>query len=101
MAHSLSAKKRVRQNLKKRMHNKRIKSITKAQLKKLRTVVSDYKNAKTKDDKESVKTLTAQLKQELQKTYCLLDKASKSRVFHKNKANRLKSRLSLAVNNAL
>ena len=101
MAHSLSAKKRARQNVKIRLHNKRIKTITQNQIKKLRLLVSEYKNAQAKDNKESARTTSTQLKQTLQTTYRVLDKATKSNVFHTNKTNRLKSRLARAVNNVL
>lgn len=105
MAHSLSAKKRVRQNLKKRLRNKQIKSVVRSQTKQLHGFLAEYADTKTKTKTktkkksgESSKVTPKQLQQELQKSYQLLDKAVTSGIFHRNKSNRLKSRLSLAVN---
>jgi len=99
MAHSLSAQKRVRQNLKKRLRNKQIKSVVRGQTKQLHGFLAGYAKTKTKKKSgESSKATPKQLQQELQKAYRLLDKAVTSNIFHRNKSNRLKSRLSLAVN---
>lgn len=75
-----SAKKKMRQDLKKRGKN------------------SMYKNSM----KKAVKTVTNAAKETkaeaLKKAYSAIDKAAKKKVIHKNKASRLKSKISkLAV----
>ncbi len=99
MAHSLSAKKRVRQNLKKRLRNNQLKSVVRGQTKLLHNFLAKHADTKTKKKSdESLKATPKQLQQELQKAYRLLDKAVTSGIFQRNKSNRLKSRLSRAVN---
>ncbi|MFH1228049.1 MAG: 30S ribosomal protein S20 [Planctomycetota bacterium] len=85
MAHTLSARKRTRQNLKKHLRNKSLKTHIKTQTKKLRLLISQKKEL-------------ALIKAELNSLARLVDKAASSGVIHKNKAARLKSRLSLAAN---
>ncbi|MFA5795274.1 MAG: 30S ribosomal protein S20 [Candidatus Brocadiia bacterium] len=84
MAHTLSARKRVRQSLKKSARNKSLKTHIKTQMKKLRLLVSQKGEAAL--IKTEFKTLTR-----------LVDKAAGSGVIHRNKASRLKSRLSSAI----
>lgn len=84
MAHSLSAKKRIRQNVKRRALNRWRKA--------------DYRNA-IKDYREliqhgSVEDAEAKLK-ELYKT---LDQTASTPAMHKNTASRYKSRLSALLN---
>ena len=81
MAHHLSAKKRIRQSEKRRMHNKYYARTTRNAVKKLRE----------KDNKEEASA-------ELQKVSSLLDKLAKKNVIHKNKAANLKSKLAKQVN---
>jgi small subunit ribosomal protein S20 len=72
-----SAKKKLRQDLKKEKDNKTYK----------KTVAKTVKNmAKMKNTKE------------LSKSYSSIDKAAKKGVIHKNKAARLKSRVSRLAN---
>ncbi len=77
MANTKSAKKRIRQNKKRYLRNKAVKSQT-------RTAIKEYK--KHQENKEEglrlFKTATR-----------LIDKAASKNVFHKNKSARLKSRL--------
>jgi small subunit ribosomal protein S20 len=80
MAHSLSAQKRVRQNAKHRIINRARKSV-------LKTAIKDFETAVGGGDK---KTATGQYKLIIKK----LDKAASMKTIHKNKAARLKSRLS-------
>lgn len=84
MANTKSAKKAVRSSFKKKLHNlawkKRIKSA-------VRNLTDLIKDSKVTEDK--VKSLSL-----LQK---VLDKASKEKVIHKNKANRIKSKLALKL----
>ena len=84
MAHSRSAIKRVRQNERKRVHNKPIKTALRSQIKKIRSLVTE-KNF-------------ASAEKELLIVQKMLDKAAKTHIIHSNKASRLKSRLKLAIN---
>jgi small subunit ribosomal protein S20 len=77
-----SAKKRQTQNEKKRLINKGARS-------RIKTAVRSFRE--TPQSEETKK------KQMLKEMYSLADKASKKKVFHKNKANRLKSRLALSL----
>lgn len=87
MAHTLSGLKRIRQNEKRRLYNRGIKSGVKAVVKKVqKLVVSADASQKGPVQKELVRA------------YQKLDKAVSSGVIHKNKAARLKSRLTIAVN---
>ena len=80
MAHSLSAKKRVRQNAKRRIINRARKSV-------LKTAIKDFEMAASSGDK---KAAAEQYKLIVRK----LDKTASTKTIHKNKAARLKSRLS-------
>ena len=79
MAHSLSAKKRVRQNLRRRTQNKAQKTRLRSLAKRLRAVVSEKQTDKA---------------QELLKVaYKLYDQAASKGVIHQRTAARYKSRL--------
>jgi small subunit ribosomal protein S20 len=84
MPHTKSAKKRLRQNIKRRAHNRAIKRGVKKQIKTFLEVV---------------KTGTPE---EVRKEYDLaakrLDKAAAKKVIHRNLAARKKSQLALKVN---
>jgi small subunit ribosomal protein S20 len=80
MAHSLSAKKRVRQSAKHRIINRARKSV-------LKTAIKDFEAAASSGDKKAV---AKQYKLIVRK----LDKTASTKTIHKNKAARLKSRLS-------
>jgi len=84
MANTKSAKKAVRGSEKKKFHNlswkKRIKSA-------VRNLTDLIKDAKGLDDQ--IKSLSMAQK--------VLDKAAKEKVIHKNKANRIKSKLALKL----
>jgi len=84
MANTSSAKKAVRQSDKKRQHNLFWKKRVKNALKAVKELVA------SKADKSHI---DAEIKM-LQK---VLDKASKEKAIHKNKANRLKSKYALKV----
>jgi small subunit ribosomal protein S20 len=86
MPTSLSAKKRLRQNEKQRVKNRAIRSALKTNIRKLREAVVAGDTAKAD---EGLRTTTR-----------LLDKAGASHVIHKNKASRLKSRLSQYIKKA-
>jgi len=83
MAHSRTAKKAIRQNLKRRIHNRAATAAMRTQIKKLRAAV----------EANDAKTATAELAQ-AQK---LVDKAAKTNLMHENRAARLKSQLARAV----
>ena len=84
MAHSLSAKKRVRQNAKRRVINRARKSVLKTEIKHLDTAI----DAGDPDQaKNQLKNLTRKL-----------DKFSMTSTMHKNTAARIKSRMSRRVN---
>ena len=84
MAHSLSAKKRVRQNATRRVRNRARKSMVKTQMKGLEAAITagDFDKAQ-----EQFKSLTKKL-----------DKISTTSTLHKNTAARMKSRLARRVN---
>ncbi len=84
MAHSLSAKKRVRQNDKHRTINRARKSQVKTQIKHLEAAM----------DKGDVQAASEQLKVVLQK----LDKTAATSTMHKKTAARKKSRLTRRLN---
>ena len=74
-----SAEKRERQNVKRRMHNRMIKSSVRTQIKKFDAAVQ----AKDKDAAKTAMDLS----------FKLLDSAASKGVLHKNIASRKKSRL--------
>lgn len=84
MAHSLSAKKRVRQNAKRRTINRARKSIVKTQIKHLEAALAAGDTGKAQDQ---LKSLTKKL-----------DKISTTSTMHKNTAARIKSRMTRRVN---
>ena len=84
MAHSLSAKKRVRQNAKRRLINRDRKREVRVELKKLDSVIAA-------GDKAAAVT-------ELQKAQQILDRVSTRGGLHKKTAARRKSRLAKKVN---
>ena len=84
MAHSLSAKKRVRQNDKRRTINRARKSQVKTQVKRLETAL----------EAGNVEAATAELKATVKK----LDKVAATSTMHKKTAARKKSRLTKKLN---
>ena len=79
MAHSLSAKKRIRQNVKRRARNHWRKNIVKQ-------AIRDFDQAVRQGD-------AAQSEQKLSLAYKQLDKVAAKGTIHKNAASRKKSRL--------
>lgn len=73
---TLNAKKKLRQDKKRRIKNIKIKDA-------LKTAVKEYKRNPTE--------------KLLSKVYSLLDNAVKKNIFHKNKSSRLKARLSKLI----
>lgn len=80
MAHHKSALKRVRQDAKKRLHNRYYKKSTRTAIAKLREM---------EDPKEASAYLP--------KVISMIDKLAKGNTWHKNKANNLKSKLAKRV----
>ena len=87
MAHSLSAKKRIRQNEKRRLRNR----VRKERLKK---ALRGFDEAIKGDDKQIVPD-------ELKKVQRALDKAETKGILHRRNADRRKARLAKAANRAL
>ena len=81
MAHHKSALKRIRQNEKKRVHNKYY-------AKTMRNAVKALRN--TSDKEEAAKLYP--------KVVSMIDKMAKKNVIHKNKASNLKSKLAVQIN---
>ena len=81
MAHHKSAKKRIRQDEKKRLHNRYYK-------KSARTAIAKVRGITEKSDAESY----------LPKVIAMIDKLAKKGTWHKNKASNLKSKLTKHVN---
>ncbi|MCL3782275.1 30S ribosomal protein S20 [Prolixibacteraceae bacterium JC049] len=81
MANHQSAKKRIRQSEKRRLHNKYYAKTTRNAVKKLREL---------KDKAEAEKLLPS--------VTAMIDKLAKINVIHKNKASNLKSKLTKHVN---
>ena len=84
MAHSLSAKKRVRQNAKRRTINRARKSQVKGQIKQFEAALEEG----------NVETASAQLRLTAQR----LDKVAATSTMHKRTAARKKSRLAKKLN---
>ena len=84
MAHSLSAKKRVRQNLKRNARNRTRKAILKEQVKTFTVTLAGGDHAK--------------IDAELNKTASRLDKLAAKGTLHKNAAARKRSRLAKKAN---
>lgn len=86
LAHSASAIKRVRQNVKRRLRNRSNRSRLRSQIKKLRQALS------TRD--------VAEAKKLLPETASLVDVMVKKGILHENAGNRYKSRLARLVASA-
>ena len=84
MAHSLSAKKRVRQALKRRARNRARKELIKDQVKTLTAALASGDAAKAET--------------EFRKTASRLDKVAAKNTIHKNTASRRRSRLAKRLN---
>ena len=84
MPNTRSAKKRMKQDAKRREHNREVRSALRTQIKKLRSAVAG-------GDADGSQ-------QEMTRAARSLDQAAAKGLIHKNKAARLKSRLSRLVN---
>lgn len=81
MANHKSSKKRIRQTIKRRTHNRFYKKTTRSAIKRLRSL-------KEKQDAQAF----------LPKVASMIDRLAKKGQFHKNKADNLKSKLTKYVN---
>ena len=81
MAHHQSAKKRIRQNESKRVHNRYYAKTARNAVKELRSTT----------EKGAAATMYP-------KVVAMLDKLAKKNIIHKNKASNLKSSLALHIN---
>jgi small subunit ribosomal protein S20 len=86
VAHSLSAKKRIRQSIKRRARNRARKDLLKDQVKNYLTALAGNNLAKAEE--------------ELRKTVVRLDKVAAKNTIHKNTAARRRSRLTKRLNAA-
>ena len=93
MANNKSAKKRIEITKRNRLRNRIYKSSVKTLIKKFLVCLENYKVSKNTEDKEK-------LKKTLSSIYSLIDKATKNKIFHKNKAARKKSQLAAQLKNA-
>jgi small subunit ribosomal protein S20 len=84
MAHSISAKKRVRQNLRRRARNRFRKSLVRDEVKAFSTALASGNIAKTEEA--------------LKKAVIRLDKTAAKNTIHKNAAARKRSRLTKKLN---
>lgn len=85
MANLKSSKKRILQSKKKRKHNNSYKSMLKTFIKKTLFIINS-------GDKNEAKKFFI-------KTQKILDRQSLKKIIHKNKVSRLKSNLSIKINN--
>jgi len=81
MANHKSAIKRIRQNEKKKVHNRYYARTT-------RNAIKEWRNQTDKD--EAVKSYPSVI--------AMIDKLAKRNIIHKNKASNLKSKLALKIN---
>jgi len=84
MPNNAAAKKRMRQEAKRRLHNRSVKSLVKTQVTKARVAISTGQEAE-----EAVRAAASEL-----------DRAAKKGVIHRNNAARRKSRLMKQLNAA-
>lgn len=84
MPTSLSAKKRLRQNIKHRLRNRQVKSALRTQIRKLREAIKEG-NIKAAEEQVII-------------TVKKIDKSCAKGVLHKNTASRMKSRLVKSLN---
>lgn len=86
LAHTISAKKRIRQSIKRNQANKQVKSAIRTQEKKIRKLVESSKI-------EEAAT-------ELRSYYSAMDKAGRKYIIHPNTVARKKSRLCMLIKKA-
>nr|YP_010443490.1 ribosomal protein S20 [Gonyostomum semen]UTE94377.1 ribosomal protein S20 [Gonyostomum semen] len=90
MTNIKSAQKRVQISEKKRIQNRKYKSLIKTYTKKYFVLIEEYKNNPTQE-------LLKLVQETSNKTYSSIDKAQKKNVLHKNTAARKKSQIGSAL----
>ena len=88
MANNKSAQKRIQVTKRNRLQNRFYKSSVQTLIKRFFKNLELYKSLKNSETKKK-------LKESLNLTYSIIDKASKKKLFHKNTAARKKSKLAL------
>lgn len=81
MAQHKSAKKRIRQNVVRRLRNRHKMATTRSAIRNLRSITDE-----------------AEAREKLPEVYAMLDKVAKSNIIHKNKASNIKSKLAKHIN---
>jgi small subunit ribosomal protein S20 len=94
MANNTSAQKRIQVSKRNRLQNRFYKSSVQTLVKRFLKNLELYKSLKNSENKKK-------LKESLNLTYSLIDKASKKKLFHKNTAARKKSKLALDLKTVL
>ena len=94
MANNKSAKKRIEINSRNRLRNRSYKSSSRTLIKVVIKNLESYKTSKTSENKDN-------LQKSLNSVYSLIDKGVKKRVYHKNAAARMKSKLVKLVKGTL
>ena len=94
MANNKSAQKRIQVTKRNRLQNRFYKSSVQTLVKRFFKNLELYKSLKNSETKKK-------LKESFNLTYSIIDKASKKKLFHKNKAARKKSKLALSFKTVL
>lgn len=94
MANNTSAQKRIQVTKRNRLQNRFYKSSVQTLVKRFLKNLELYKSVKNLENKKK-------LKESLNLTYSIIDKASKKKLFHKNTAARKKSKLALYLKTVL
>lgn len=94
MANTKSAEKRIKVNKRNRLQNRFYKSSVRSLIKMFLKDLEIYKISKTPENEEKIK-------KGLSSIYSMIDKATKRRIFHRNKAARKKARLAAYVKTCL
>jgi small subunit ribosomal protein S20 len=94
MANNTSAQKRIQITKRNRLQNRFYKSSVQTLVKRLLKNLELYKSVKNSENKKK-------LKESLNLTYSIIDKASKKKLFHKNTAARKKSKLAFYLKTVL
>ena len=88
MANNKSAQKRIQVTKRNRLQNRFYKSSVQTLIKRLFKNLELYKSAQNSENKKK-------LKESLNLTYSIIDKASKKKLFHKNTGAKKKTKLAL------
>lgn len=94
MANNKSAQKRIQVTKRNRLQNRFYKSSVQTLVKRFFKNLESYKSLKNSET-------TKKLKESFNLTYSIIDKTSKKKLFHKNKAARKKSKLALSFKTVL